>query len=174
MEKHVYMTEGVCARKIEIEMDGDTVASVKFIGGCAGSTCGGMKLARVLLLFKSLRRKVRQVMRPHSVQVVRSNGQVVDESVLANTNAYLAAYAIILVLSILLISRDGFSPATNITAALACFNNIGPGLEAVGPSCNYSSFSIVSKLVLIFDMLAGRLEIFPLLVLLSRNTWRRH
>ena len=150
------------------------LVTLMITGGCAGSTCGGMKLARVLLLFKSLRRNIRQVMRPSSVQVVRSNGRVVDESVLANTNAYLAAYVIIAVLSVLVISLDGFSPATNITAMLACFNNIGPGLEAVGPACNYSGFSILSKLVLIFDMLAGRLEIFPLLVLLSRNTWRRH
>ena len=142
-------------------------------GGCAGSTCGGMKMARVLLLFKNLRRNVRQVMRPNSVQVVRSNGRVVDEQVLANTNAYLAAYVIIAVLSVIVISLDGFSPATNITAMLACFNNIGPGLEAVGPSCNFSGFSVVSKLVLIFDMLAGRLEIFPLLVLFTRSTWKR-
>ena len=141
-------------------------------GGCAGSTCGGMKLARVLLLFKNLRRNVRQVMRPNSVKVVRSNGRVVDEQILANTNAYLAAYVIIAVLSVILISLDGFSPATNITAMLACFNNIGPGLEAVGPSCNFSGFSPFSKLVLIFDMLAGRLEIFPLLVLFSRSNWK--
>ncbi len=142
-------------------------------GGCAGSTCGGMKLARVLLLFKNLRRNIRQMMRPGVVQVVRNNGRVVDEQVLDNTNAYLAAYMIIAVLSVIVISWDGFSPTTNITAMLACFNNIGPGLEAVGPSCNYAGFSVVSKLVLIFDMLAGRLEIFPVLVLLSRATWKR-
>ena len=141
-------------------------------GGCAGSTCGGMKLARVLLLFKNLRRNIRQMMRPNSVQVVRSNGRVVDEKILANTNAYLAAYVIIAVLSTIIISLDGFSPTTNITAMMACFNNIGPGLEAVGPTCNFSGFSAVSKLVLIFDMLAGRLEIFPILALLSRSTWK--
>ena len=142
-------------------------------GGCAGSTCGGMKLARVLLLFKNLRRNIRQMMRPDSVQVVRNNGRAVDEQVLDNTNAYLAAYMVIAVLSVIVISWDGFSPATNITAVMACFNNIGPGLEAVGPTCNYMGFSPVSKLILIFDMLAGRLEIFPVLVLLSRATWKR-
>ena len=110
-------------------------------GGCAGSTCGGMKLARVLLLFKNLRRNIRQMMRPDSVQVVRTNGRAVNEQVLDNTDAYLAAYMIILVLSVIVISLDGFSPTTNITAALACFNNIGPGLEAVGPTCNYGGFS---------------------------------
>ena len=143
-----------------------------FMGACAGSTCGGMKLARVLLLFKNLRRNIRQMMRPNSVQVVRSNGRVIDEKVLSNTNAYLAAYMIILVLSFIIISLDNFSVGTNFTAVLACFNNIGPGLEAVGPTCNFGGFSVLSKLVLIFDMLAGRLEIFPILALLTRSTWK--
>ena len=143
-----------------------------FMGACAGSTCGGMKMARVILLFKNLRRNIRQMMRPNSVQVVRSNGRVIDEKVLANTNAYLAAYMVILVLSFIVISRDNFSVGTNFSAVLACFNNIGPGLEAVGPTCNFSGFSVVSKLVLIFDMLAGRLEIFPILALLTRSTWK--
>ena len=144
------------------------------IGACAGSTGGGIKVARVLLLFKSLRRNIRQVLRPNSVQVIRSNGQVTDEKVVTNTNAYLAAYVIIMVVSVILISLDGFSPTTNISAVFACFNNIGPGLEAVGPTCNFSGFSDVSKIVLILDMLAGRLEIFPILVLLSRRTWRHN
>jgi trk system potassium uptake protein TrkH len=143
------------------------------IGACAGSTGGGMKVARVLLLFKSLRRNIRQVLRPNSVHVIRSNNQVVDETVVANTNAYLAAYVIIMVISVVLISLDGFSPTTNISAVFACFNNIGPGLEAVGPTCNFAGFGILSKIVLIIDMLAGRLEIFPILVLLSRGTWKQ-
>ena len=146
--------------------------TLMIIGACAGSTGGGIKVARVLLLFKSLRRNIRQVLHPNKVQVVRNNGQVVEESILDNTNAYLAAYIVILIVSVVLISLDGFSTGTNITAVLACFNNIGPGLEAVGPTCNFSGFSILSKLVLIVDMLAGRLEIFPILVLLSRSTWR--
>ena len=148
--------------------------ALRMIGACAGSTGGGIKVARVLLLFKSLRRNIRQVLRPNSVQVIRSNGQVTDEKVVTNTNAYLAAYVIIMVVSVILISLDGFSPTTNISAEFACFNNIGPGLEAVGPTCNFSGFSDVSKIVLILDMLAGRLEIFPILVLLSRRTWRHN
>jgi len=142
------------------------------IGACAGSTGGGIKVARVLLIFKSLRRNIRQVLHPRKVQVVRSNGQAVEERVLDNTNAYLAAYVIIIIVSFLLISLDGFSTGTNISAVLACFNNIGPGLEAVGPTCNFSGYSILSKLVLILDMLAGRLEIFPILVLFTRSSWR--
>jgi trk system potassium uptake protein TrkH len=142
------------------------------IGACAGSTGGGIKVARVLLLFKSLRRNIRQVMHPNRVQVVRNNGAVVEEQVLENTHAYLAAYVVIFIVSVLLISIDGFSTTTNISAVLACFNNIGPGLEAVGPTCNFAGFSVFSKLVLSLDMLAGRLEVFPMLVLLSRATWR--
>ena len=142
------------------------------VGACAGSTGGGFKCARVLLVFKSLRRNIRQVLNPRKVMVVRNNGVAVDETVLGNTNAYLAAYGIILVLSFLIISMDGFSVTTNLSAVLACFNNIGPGLEAVGPTCNYAGYGVLSKLVLIIDMLAGRLEIFPILALLSRSTWK--
>ena len=143
------------------------------VGACAGSTGGGIKCARVLLLFKSLRRNTRQVLEPRKVQVIRTNGKTVDERVVANTNAYLAAYVIILILSVLLISLDKFNLETNLSAVLACFNNIGPGLAAVGPTCNYGGYSDFSKLILSIDMLAGRLEIFPILVLLSRNSWKR-
>jgi len=142
------------------------------VGACAGSTGGGIKVARVLLIFKSLRRNIRQVLHPRKVQIVRSNGQAVEERILDNTNAYLAAYVIIIIVSFLLISLDNFSTGTNLSAVLACFNNIGPGLEAVGPTCNFSGFSDFSKIVLILDMLAGRLEIFPVLVLITRSTWR--
>lgn len=143
------------------------------IGACAGSTGGGIKIARVLLLFKSLRRNIRLIARPNTVQVVRSNEIPVEEKVLENTNAYLAAYIIILVLSVIVISLDGLSVTTNLSAVLACFNNIGPGLEAVGPACNYSGYSTLSKLVLSLDMLAGRLEIFPMLALFSVRSWKR-
>ena len=143
------------------------------VGACAGSTGGGLKVARLLLLLKSLRRNIGQVLKPRKVQLVRNNGSVVDEKILDNANAYLAAYVVILFLSFLVISLDNFSVGTNFTAVLACFNNIGPGLEAVGPTCNFSGYSNLSKLFLCFDMLAGRLEIFPMLVLLSRSTWRR-
>ena len=141
------------------------------VGACAGSTGGGFKCARLLLVMKSLRRNIRQVISPRKVQVVRNNGAVVSETILDNANAYLAAYVIIIFLSFLVVSLDEFSVGTNFTAVLACFNNIGPGLEAVGPTCNFAGYSILSKLVLCFDMLAGRLEIFPILALLSRNTW---
>ena len=146
---------------------------IMVVGACAGSTGGGMKCARVLLLFKSLRRNIRQVLNPRTVQVVRNNGKVVDEKIIANTNAYLAAYVVVIIASYLIISLDGFSVGTNLTAVLACLNNIGPGLEAVGPTCNFAGYSVLSKLVLTVCMLAGRLEIFPILVLFSRSTWKK-
>ena len=142
-------------------------------GACAGSTGGGMKVARILLLVKGLRRNIRQMLNPRKVEVVRNNGAVVDEKILANTNAYLAAYVIIIFAVFLIISLDGFSAGTNFSAVLCTFNNIGPGLEAVGPMCNFAGYSDLSKLVLTWAMLAGRLEIFPILVLFSKNTWKR-
>ena len=142
------------------------------VGACAGSTGGGIKCARVLLLLKILRRNIRQVLHPRKVQVIRVGDQIISEKVLDNTNAYLAAYVVIIIASYLLISLDGFSMETGFSAVLSCFNNIGPGLELAGPTRNYAAFSDFSKLVLIGDMLAGRLEIFPILVLFSRSTWR--
>ena len=143
------------------------------VGASAGSTGGGLKVSRLLLLLKTLGRNIRQTLSPRKVEAVRNNGQVVSERILDNTNAYLAAYVVIIFAVFAVISLDGFSVGTNFSATLACFNNIGPGLEAVGPTCNFGAFSPLSKLVLSFAMLAGRLEIFPILVLFSRNSWSR-
>ena len=144
-----------------------------FIGASAGSTGGGIKVARLLLLFKSLAAEVRRMLRPRSVNVVRVNGRVVKDEVLRGVNVYMAAYCAIAVASFLAVSVDDFSLETNLTAVLACFNNIGPGLDLVGPASNYSLFSTFSKVVLSLDMLLGRLEIFPIIVLFSRHTWNR-
>ncbi len=143
------------------------------VGGCAGSTGGGLKCMRVLLLFKALRRNIRQTLNPQKVLVVRSNGKPVNEQVLSNTNAYLAAYVIIVVVCTLILSLDGFSLETNLSAVLATFNNIGPGLAAVGPTCTFADYSVLSKLTMVLAMLAGRLEIFPILMLFSRSTWSK-
>ena len=143
------------------------------VGASAGSTGGGLKVARLLLLIKSLRRNIRHTLHPNRVEVVRNNGNVVSEKVLDTCNAYLAAYVIIIFAVFAIISLDGFSVGTNFSAVLCTFNNIGPGLEAVGPTCNFSAFSPLSKLVLSWAMLAGRLEIFPILALFSVSTWKR-
>ncbi len=143
------------------------------IGACAGSTSGGLKLARVLLLLKNLGRNFSQILRPQRIKAIKVNKKVVDEKVLVNTNAYFFVYILIIVISTVLLSLDGFSIMTNFSAALACFNNTGIGLEAVGPTSNYSEFGAFSKLVLIIDMLAGRLEIFPVIILFSPRAWHR-
>ena len=143
------------------------------IGASAGSTGGGLKVARLMLLTKGLSRNIRQMLNPRKVQVVRNNGYAVDEKVLENTNAYLAAYVLIIFAIFMIISLDGYSIGTNFSAVLCTFNNIGPGFEAVGPMCNFAGYSNLSKLVLSLGMLAGRLEIFPILVLISRDTWKR-
>jgi trk system potassium uptake protein TrkH len=142
-------------------------------GACAGSTGGGLKMGRALLIIKNLRRNIRRLLNPKRVEVVRLNGARISEDVLTNTNTYLAAYVVIIIVSFLLVSVDGLSITTNISAVVSCVNNIGPGFESVGPTCNYADYSIFSKLVLIFDMLAGRLELFPVLMLLSKSTWTK-
>ena len=142
-------------------------------GACAGSTGGGMKQVRFLLLWKSLRRNIHKSLHPSEVRAIMVNGRAMDEGIMDNTNAYLIAYVIIVIFSFLAISLDGFSVETNLSAVLATFNNIGPGLSAVGPTCNFSAYSDFSKFVMIMDMLAGRLEIFPILILFSKSTWKR-
>ena len=144
------------------------------IGASAGSTGGGFKCARILLIFKTLKRNIQQMMHPNSVPVIRMNGQPVDERVIANTNAYLGAYCILLTVSFLLVSLDNISTTTAFSATLSCFNNVGPGLDQVGPATSYAGLNYLSKAVLTLDMLAGRLEIFPVLILFGKNTWKRY
>lgn len=147
--------------------------SLMFIGASAGSTGGGLKVSRVLLLMKSIRRTIRKTLHPRRVQSVYMDGRAVSEEVCDNVNAYLAIYCVILVLSFAIISVDGFSIGTNFSAVASCFNNIGPGFELVGATQNFSIYSDLSKIILSLDMLLGRLEIFPLLLLLSPDTWSR-
>ena len=147
--------------------------SLMFIGASAGSTGGGLKVSRVLLLMKSIRRTISKALHPRRVQPVYMDGRAVSEEVCDNVNAYLAIYCVILVLSFAIISVDGFSIGTNFSAVASCFNNIGPGFELVGATQNFSIYSDLSKIILSLDMLLGRLEIFPLLLLLSPDTWSR-
>lgn len=147
--------------------------SLMFIGASAGSTGGGLKVSRILLLMKSIRRTIRKALHPRRVQPVYMDGRAVSEEVCDNVNAYLAIYCVILVLSFAIISVDGFSIGTNFSAVASCFNNIGPGFELVGATQNFSIYSDLSKIILSLDMLLGRLEIFPLLLLLSPDTWSR-
>ena len=144
-----------------------------FIGACAGSTGGGLKVSRVLLMIKSIRRTIGKALHPRRVQIVRLDGKMVSEETSHTVNAYIAVYLSILLLSFVLVSLDGYSIGTNISAVTACINNIGPGFELVGATGNYGHYSAFSKLILSADMLLGRLEIFPILVLFSADTWSR-
>ena len=144
-----------------------------FIGACAGSTGGGIKVSRVLILLKSVKKELKQYLHPSAVEKIKMDGKIVEHEVVRSTNVFMVAYVLIFAVSVLLISLDEYDLVTNFTAVTATFNNIGPGLALVGPTGNFGFFSNFSKLVLIFDMLAGRLEIFPLLLLFSRETWKR-
>ena len=143
------------------------------LGACAGSTGGGIKTVRMLLLLKELRYNVQRTLRPRTVRAIHVNGHVVDNEVIKGVNSYMAAYWILMFGSILLISLDEFPLESNLSAVFACFNNIGPGFGVVGPMSNYDCYSDFSKIVLTVDMLLGRLEIFPLLALFSRDTWSK-
>ena len=140
------------------------------LGASAGSTGGGLKCIRLRLIMKDMRSNLREMIRPGRIYPVRNNGRPVNPSVLTALHTYLSAYVLIVLARFLILTIDGKDLTTSITAVLACFNNIGPGLSEVGPMGNYGSLSILSKLVLIFDMLAGRLEIFPMIALISRTT----
>ena len=142
-----------------------------FIGGCAGSTAGGLKISRVMMLFKSAGRELKKVLHPRTVSTVRFEGKPLDESTLGSANAYFALYMICLGVIFLLLSFEPKGLETNLSAAVSCFNNIGPGLGAVGPAATYAGYSVFSKLVLSFAMLLGRLEIYPLLLALMPSTW---
>ena len=144
------------------------------VGACAGSTGGGFKIARVVMLGKIIKREVRHLLHPRSVGVVKFEDKAVDEKTLSGVSAYLAIYMLVMIVGILLLSFDKMDAETNITAMISCFNNIGPGLGAViGPAGNYSSYSAFSKIVLTVSMLLGRLEVYPLLIAMTPSTWSR-
>lgn len=144
-----------------------------FLGGCAGSTAGGLKCSRVLLLFRCGLRSLRRLSHPRAVKVVKLDGKPVDEDTLSTVFSFFTLYFLVLGVTCFLVCLDGFSMTTSITAALTCLSNVGPGLEAVGPMGNFAAFSPLSKLVLSLAMLIGRLEIFPVLVLFHPSTWGR-
>lgn len=143
-----------------------------FIGASAGSTAGGLKVARIIILFKIIKREIIKIIHPNAYCVIKQDGRLLDEKVVNGTAVYLMLYLFITVFSVLLISLDGFDSETTFTSVVACFNNIGPGLGMVGPSGNYSGFSDFSKIILSIDMLMGRLEIFPLLILMTPSAWK--
>ncbi len=138
-----------------------------FVGGCAGSTGGGLKVMRIMLLFKIMIKEIRCVLNPRAVVSVKCDGKAVDKDVVRGVSSYFVLFAFLLALSTLLLSLDGHDVGTTFTAVITCLNNVGPGINEVGPSGNFSGFSDWAKLLLSMDMLLGRLEIYPLLVLFT-------
>lgn len=143
------------------------------IGGCAGSTAGGIKVSRVVMLFKQLKNEFKRMLHPRSVSVVKFEEKKVDATTMSGVSIYLFIYIIALLFIFLLLCLDKFSFTTNVSAAVSCFNNIGPGFDAVGPMVSYAGYSDFSKILLSFAMLLGRLEIFPILIALSPATWSK-
>ena len=146
---------------------------VMFTGACAGSTGGGLKISRLIVWVKSIRNEVLSVIHPHSVKKVHLDGRALSGEVIHSIHLYLIIYVCIYIVSVILISVDNFSFETNVSAVMAAMNNIGPGFDVVGPTGNFGGFSVFSKCVLMFDMLAGRLELLPILVVFSARTWKK-
>lgn len=144
-----------------------------FVGACAGSTGGGIKVSRILILCKAAKKEFQLYLHPNAIKKIKMDNKIIFHEILRSTNIYISVYLLIFAASVLLIAIDNFDLITNFTAVAATLNNIGPGFEIAGPMGNFSSFSYLSKSVLIFDMLAGRLEIFPLLLLFFKDTWKR-
>lgn len=143
-----------------------------FSGACAGSTGGGMKVSRLVIMLKTVKKELLSYLHPRTVRKVKFNGRIVEHEVIRGINVYMIAYAFVLMFSVLIISIDNFDFTSNFTAVVATLNNIGPGLNIVGPTGNFSMYSNLSKIVMIFDMLAGRLELFPMLLLINPYTWK--
>lgn len=144
-----------------------------FVGGCAGSTCGGIKISRILIYLKTVKKEIAQLCHPRNVKVIKIDGKPLPHNVLRSANIFFIVYILFFTISTLLVSIDELDLVTNFTAVASALGNIGPGLSLVGPVCNFDIYSTFSKYILMFDMLAGRLELFPLLVLLSPVTWKK-
>jgi len=155
------------------ELSRTLLVLIMFIGACAGSTGGGLKISRLMILLRGAFNEIDSMIFPRRVKRVTVDGHPVDPEIVRATNVYIVWYMLVFILSLFLISFDQFDLVTNFTAVTATINNIGPGLGVVGPTGNFSGFSVFSKLVLMFDMLAGRLELFPILVLFSPATWKK-
>ena len=143
-----------------------------FVGGCAGSTAGGLKMSRVIIFFKAARQDLNKMLHTHAVTTIRFEGKPLDEKTLQGVHNYFNVYMLLIMLSTVLVSLDGFDLTTTFTAVITCINNVGPGMELVGPMGNFSQFSAPVKYLLSFNMLAGRLELYPMLAMFAPRLWR--
>lgn len=150
-----------------------TLLFLMFIGACAGSTGGGIKVSRLVILVKSGMRDIKKAINPRSIETVKVDKQTVEEPVVKGISVFFAMYIIVIAVSSMVVSLDGRDLTTTLTSVVACIGNIGPGLGAVGPAGNFAHFSVLSKIVLSFDMLAGRLELIPMLMIFTPYAWSR-
>lgn len=155
------------------ELSKTVIIILTFIGASAGSTGGGFKISRIILLFKEVRKEFSLLVHPRNVKLVKMDGKAVNHDIMRTTSMYLVLYIGVFAISFLLVSIDNMDFTTSFTAVAANLNNTGPGLGAVGPVGNYADFSILSKIVFIFDMLAGRLELYPILLLFAPSAWKK-
>ena len=149
------------------------LALLMFLGGCGGSTAGGLKVSRLLIQVKAAYRGVYKALHPNTVRLVHLDGELLDEDTVNGVQTYMMVYFLVLGLGTLLVSLDQYSLQTNFTAVLSCLSNVGPGMGSVGPTMTYAGYSALSKLILCVEMLVGRLEIYPILVLFFPRLWKR-
>lgn len=143
------------------------------VGAMAGSTGGGIKIIRIVIMFKAIKREINKILHPRRIQGVKIDGKIVDEETISGVFLFMGAYFVIALIAIFIVALDGFDITTTVTSVIATISNIGPGLEMVGPTGNFAAFSDLSKIVLSFCMLAGRLEIYPMLIMFSPSLWRK-
>lgn len=155
------------------ELSRTLLVIIMFIGACAGSTGGGIKVSRLIILFKGMSKELQTMVQPRKIKKIKMDSHLIDHETVRSVNVYMVAYLMIFAISLVLISFDNHDLITSFTAVTATINNIGPGLDMVGPTSNFGFFTIQSKIVLIFDMLAGRLELFPMLLLFTPATWKK-
>ena len=155
------------------ELSRSLIVMLMFVGGCAGSTSGGIKVSRLIILFKGMKKELELLIHPKQVKKIKIDGHSIEHEVVRSVNVYMVGYVLVFAVSMVILSFDNMDLITNFTSVASAMNNVGPGLELAGPASNFAIFSEPVKLVLIFDMLAGRLELFPILLLFSPATWKK-
>lgn len=171
----IISTSGFCTVNFDLwpQVSRTVLVLLMFIGACAGSTGGGSKVVRVVIMLRTAKRAVYKAFHPRAVKLVCLDGEIVEDDTVSSVSAYYLIYFLTIAVAVLLVTVDGFSMETNFTAVVSCLNNVGPGMDGVGAVMNYGGFSIFSKIILSFTMLIGRLEIFPILVLFSGKVWKK-
>ena len=172
----IITTTGFCTVDFNLwpEFSRVILVLLMLVGACAGSTGGGLKVSRVVILVRAAQTELRRLVHPRTVKVMMIDEKPVSRDVVRAVSGYFMLYVLVMVLSVLLVSLDNFDTSTTVTAVVATFNNIGPGLGLVGPTGSFAQFSVLSKIVLCLDMLFGRLELYPMLILLLPGTWRKN